>query len=375
MTKKRNQIFNYLYVIAILMVIDDHTGHGINFLYNIFPYDSFFMPLFVFCSGYFYKKTKIIDNFKHKIKKLLIPYVIWNIVSLLIAYVLDRIFNINWAHIPDIKSIINSFISGPLTSLNGASWFLIMLFWISILYNIFQNIVKSNKFTDVFFTILFLILGLISTYLCTKQYYEKGTLWVFALKIVFYIQFYHYGYIFKKYIENKLLELKNTKTIIICCICILINVILATIYGDKIIFASTSEMGQFKTWYLPLITSITGILFYYELMKFLSIKIGQNSITDFISRNTFVIMQTHLLFANIPNFIIYTKILLGRENYANFNVESFRNMAWLTIYKNYSLLYFFCGLIGSLIVAYSIEKCKEFMKNEKNKIMLPIKSD
>ena len=54
-SKERNQIFNYLYVLAILMVIDNHCAYKINFFNNIFPYNSFYMPLFVFISGYFFK--------------------------------------------------------------------------------------------------------------------------------------------------------------------------------------------------------------------------------------------------------------------------------------------------------------------------------
>ena len=45
--KERNQIFNYLYAMAIIMVIDDHIGSRIGIMSSIFPYNSFYMPLFV----------------------------------------------------------------------------------------------------------------------------------------------------------------------------------------------------------------------------------------------------------------------------------------------------------------------------------------
>lgn len=53
-SKPRNQTFNYLYAMAILMVIDDHCSTRIGLLSSIFPYNSFYMPLFVFASGYFF---------------------------------------------------------------------------------------------------------------------------------------------------------------------------------------------------------------------------------------------------------------------------------------------------------------------------------
>ena len=67
--KERNQTFSYLYALAIIMVIDDHCGSRIGFFTSIFPYDSFFMPLFVFCSGYFYKHNNFVSILKHKTKK------------------------------------------------------------------------------------------------------------------------------------------------------------------------------------------------------------------------------------------------------------------------------------------------------------------
>ena len=40
--KKRNFTFDLLYVLAIIMVVDDHTKAQLGILKAIFPYDSFF---------------------------------------------------------------------------------------------------------------------------------------------------------------------------------------------------------------------------------------------------------------------------------------------------------------------------------------------
>lgn len=75
--KKRNQIFQYLEAIGILMVIDDHTGTTVGFLSGVFPYNSFYMPMFVFISGYFYREQAVWQNVRHKARHLLLPYLIW----------------------------------------------------------------------------------------------------------------------------------------------------------------------------------------------------------------------------------------------------------------------------------------------------------
>lgn len=355
-SKGRNQIFNYLYVLTIIMVIDDHCGSRIGFFSNIFPYDSFFMPLFVFCSGYFFKKSNILLNIKHKIKKLFVPYLIWNVVFMFLSFIFDKTIGTNWITKPTIGEIARTLIYEPLTTLNLPAWFVIMLFWVSIIYNIIRNIFKENKLNDIVLSISFTILGLISTYLCVKKYSVRSDVWLFFLKISFYIQFFHLGYIFKKYIEKYLI--KKSK-IVICSICVLINIILIVKYGKyDIIFLDTSNMEKFKTWYLPIVTSLTGIIFYYEIMEFLSRKIGQNSIIDFISRNTFTIMETHLLFINIPNFYMYLQKMVYSSKFINFDSNAFIGSAWYRYDNNSNLIGFFCGLIGSLLVAYMIEKVK-----------------
>lgn len=366
--KNRNQTFNYLYVLAIIMVIDDHCCSKIGVLNNIFPYDSFFMPLFVFSSGYFFKRTKILTNIKHKIKRLFIPYILWNIVSFFLALIIDITIGTKWAVTSTIEQIRLTFIYSSLTSLNASAWFVIMLFWVSILYNIIRKFFKGTKTHDIVLSIGLLIIGLISTYLCTKNYASKGYIWIFILKISFYIQFYHFGYIFNKYVEKNLLKISK---ILVCSICIFINLILISKYGNNISFPSTAEMGKFKTWHLPIVTSFTGIIFYYEIMEFLSRKIGPNKVTDFISRNTFTIMEIHLLFINIPNFYIYLqKEVFGSTNWINFDSIAFIKSSWYRYDDFSNLIGFFCGLVGSLLVAFLLEKIKKNVNNCKNRFLI-----
>lgn len=171
--KKRNFTFDLLYVLAIIMVVDDHTKAQLGILKAIFPYDSFFMPLFVFISGYFYKKQNVIKNIKHKTEKIFIPYMIWNVIMLGITIIIDRILKTNWAIGINKVKVLNSIFLGPLVTTNGPSWFVIMLFWVSILYNLIRNVIKPNKINDCILTIISIIAGLISVYLCVKGWNKK----------------------------------------------------------------------------------------------------------------------------------------------------------------------------------------------------------
>ena len=364
--KKRNFIFDLLYVLAIIMVIDDHTNCQIGILSNIFPYDSFFMPLFVFSSGYFFAKQRILKNIKHKVKKLMIPCIIWNLVMVLIAFIIDYIFKTHWFGHPNVKSFIISLFNNTMTTLNGPAWFVIMLFWVSILYNLCRNIFLPNKLNDVFLTIIFTLLGFCATYLCSKGYYNRGVKYRFVFKILFYIQFYHLGYIFKQYLENKINKINKY---IICSLCILLNIIIILFFGNKVNFYSTSEMNGFSYWYLPLITSITGIIFWYTVMNYFANKIVYNKYVTFIAKNTFTIMETHLLFANLINLLFYILKNNKIKYFETFDSVAFCESAWSgaawKLNPYFGIIGFLLGLILSLLTALIINNIKNMFKKFK----------
>ena len=351
---KRNQTFQYLEALIILMVIDDHVSTRIGILSSVFPYNSFYMPFLVFISGYFYNKKSIGDYLVHKGKRLLIPYLLWNIVGNGIAYILMRRGIVNWYCGINLKSLMYCFVSGPLSSVNGPSWFVIMLFYVSVLYNVIRNILKKEKLSiDIGLLMGCALIGCASLILCMRGY-NRG-LYLPILRGAFYLQFYHLGYFFRRYLEGYLRRLDKMK---VCFLCIGFNLILICLYGDKINFYSTSTMGSFNFWYLPLITSVIGMTFWYEIMSYLSEKIGQSRYIDFIAENTFTIMETHLLFANIPNFYVLFRIKNGSSNFPDFDIQKFVGSAWFRYNGNARLVGFFCGVGGSLLTVYLMKLVK-----------------
>lgn len=366
--KERNFTFDLLYVLAIIMVVDDHTKAQLGILKAIFPYDSFFMPLFVFISGYFYKKQNVIKNIKHKTEKIFIPYMIWNVIMLGITIIIDRILKTNWAIGVNKEKVLNSIFLGPLVTTNGPSWFVIMLFWVSILYNLIRNVIKPNKINDCILTIISIIAGLISVYLCVKGWNKKSSLMLFVLRTLFYIQFYHLGYIFKEHIEDRI---KKANKYIICSICVIINVILIAIYGDKVNFYATSNMRGFSYWYLPIITSITGITFWYIIMDYVANKIKESKIITYIAQNTFFIMETHLLFANIINILFYIFNKMGIKYFLKFDTKSFIQSAWSgsawNMNSRFGIIGFLLGITLSIALVTLINKGKEKIRTKIDK--------
>ena len=189
MTKavQRNQTFNYLYVMAIIMVIDDHCNTRIGFLSSIFPYNSFYMPLFVFASGYFFKLGGVFDVLKHKTQRLLVPYLFWSVAAMMVAFLLDRLIGVDWVSIPTLNTFWYILWNESPTSLNGASWFVNMLFWVSVCYNAIRNFLKPDEKNDILLTVFLIIAGFVTVELCIKGYPSKAGQWLFILRNTFYI--------------------------------------------------------------------------------------------------------------------------------------------------------------------------------------------
>ena len=93
--------FKIVYCIAMLSVIASHClGKGsieIN-IQGWFHYRSFHMPLFMFASGYFFKRKNIenvLEYIKRKFKRLIIPIYIYNFIYGIYAQFLKKYFNKN----------------------------------------------------------------------------------------------------------------------------------------------------------------------------------------------------------------------------------------------------------------------------------------
>lgn len=363
---KKNQTFVYIYTICILMVVDGHCGTRINILSNIFPYDSFFMPLFVFASGYFYRNKPLKDIISSKVRRLLIPYCIYDLVmALFISRITDFFFHTNWHRNISINSIIQAIFDTPTTPVNKPAWFVVMLFWVSITYAIIKSTFHPTVFRDSISTLLFCIIGILCVSFCTHYTTTEGRRWLvirFICRTLFYMQFYHLGYMFRNYYET---ILKKQSRYLVCSLCLAVNVVLVLLYGGKLNFYSTYFMKSFNSDILPFVTSFTGIVFYYEVASFLAETIGENRTISFIGRNTFVILQFHMLFANIPNYYIYHAILHGSQKYNDFPVDTFVNSIWTRYNSNTNLIGFFCGLIGSLLIAFLLEAIIHKIKSSK----------
>ena len=338
---------------GIIFVVDNHCGEPLGFLTSLFPYNSYFMPMFVFISGYFFKSertNRIIPYLFDKAKKLLKPYYVHNIVLGGGITVLVSVMHFSWAGDFSLYNLFGvAFSWGTIFDVTSASWFVVMLFSVVSLYACIHRFYGQASFIkDSLYLVLLVIIGATAVHL-SMEGYSKDIRYILALKTAFYIQFYHFGAFYKKYIDNQV----RINSLYLCLISVFLSLCLHLLYSNnQLNFNSTAFMQSFESHFvfLPFLTSALGIIFFLNFSKFLTPLLRENKIINEISENTLIILTSHLIFFNLINFLLYFLCSLGYIQ--NFNIEFFQRSAWYIYSVNpvYKWLYLFVGLFGPLLL-------------------------
>lgn len=145
----RDNTFDKIKGIAILLVIIGHLAHGFGWI--IPAIYTFHMPLFFIVSGYFYKEKESMELLRRDFRTLLIPYFVISII--LISY---GVFMAIWKHSPAKAWYwINAFIkAGTTDSGLGPLWFLLAMFWCRQFYNLLYKIMKHATSKPVLYSAL-----------------------------------------------------------------------------------------------------------------------------------------------------------------------------------------------------------------------------
>lgn len=309
--KKSNKGFMILSFFGILFVLDAHIGTSIRFFSGIFPYDSFFMPMFVFISGYFYKESHsetygaVIRYALHKAKTLLIPYLFWVFAYGVLTAGMGRLGILRFGG-HSVSVIFREVLtSGWSYGFNDPSWFVPLLYCVSVLYCVFRK-VFGNGWNDWAAALCLILLGVCAVYLSKTEFNTPRH--YMLLKVGFFLQFYHLGQLFQKHLE---IHFDRINALLLCVLAAAVNIILLRFYGDSISFPNCASMENFTmdNLLLPLLTSVTGIAFWLKLSKTLVPVLGCNRLVQYISSNTFFLMTHHLF----GKWVFHGLLLVGKK--------------------------------------------------------------
>ena len=216
---KTNKKFLLLSFWGIIFVVLGHCSglHKNMFFCNIFPFYSFHMALFIFISGYFYKKSPAKKFFVKKTKKIIISYLIWNLIYGIIVNILKNLGVINYGK--DL-TLYNIFIAPFMTysnqfHFNSPAWFLISIYFVQVIYCIIDKInIKDYKINKY---IVFIISSIIAS--ITLKSALNGNnygIWILITRVSFLFPFYCLGQIYKDLEKYDKLPISNTRWITWC---------------------------------------------------------------------------------------------------------------------------------------------------------------
>ena len=151
--------------LGIILMVMGHAGCP-GYLHD-FIY-LFHMPLFFFLSAYFFRDAKVVDSagqyVVRKFKNLYCPYIKWSIIFLLLHNLFCRIGfydnSLSWQELfVNVKCSVRGMRQGE--RMLGAYWFLISLFWESLLFGLIIWVKHKTKFRyfDLIAVVLLFLVG------------------------------------------------------------------------------------------------------------------------------------------------------------------------------------------------------------------------
>jgi|GEM_PF-609392 Fucose 4-O-acetylase and related acetyltransferases len=366
---KSNKKFMLLSAIGIFMVVDHHTFTAFNILGDFLPYNSFFMPMFVFISGYFNKvdgSTNLWTYLLKKIKTLLIPYIGLSLT----VFGLQQM--INWIKLGSEMDVLpEGYLSyvlrrvvttGSFGAIAEPMWFVIALFSTLMLYAVLKKLLcKLKLWNSYVMLVLFIGLHLVVIHFAKNVPFESYESWLVPLKCLFFFPFLELGVLYREHLEKRHSAMSGSSKIVLLFLLLVVNAIRTSYLPAPydIAFDSIDVLGGFTSPYIvtPLVSSLIGILFWLTAAELVGKPVYESRFVNFMSCNTFWIMGLHITFYNILNCV-----LMGIDKsivkLPGFEAEAFKETEWYfwQTNGNMKILYVMVGVLGPLGLKWAYDK-------------------
>lgn len=312
----RNIELTILKAFGIIVVVSCHLGVNlfniigipISLTTELFPEYSYHMPLFIFASGYFYKRiyeSNILDLVLKRFTSI-IKYTKCNLFYFLLCFILINLGFLSRDINFTFKSLfIEPFLGGFQFYFNGPAWFVPFLFLLQIIFTVIRKVIglKFDSFRNSFatnlrqesiFLLALIIIGFISTSVSNKYPVINDSMNMSQsfLRILFGLQFFQLGFFYKEFLEKKIKLSYISFLIVVIC-----KIIVYLIFGYYTFSLRIIKFNNHSI--LPFVVSILGIVYCLHFVKFI-INVGDKissriiSVMCIIGDNTWSIMMHHL---------------------------------------------------------------------------------
>ncbi len=337
---------NYIAIvkaIGIILMVVGHSGCW-DLFYRFLA--LFHMPVFFFCSGYFFNSPNSLQGCKSfffkRVKGLYFPYIRWSLFFLLLHNLLWRC-NL-YDHLTVEQFTFSDFLNRlghVLFTMTGHDqlidgfWFLKQLFLASIANCIISFLLINLKWKGKYLAIILLFI------LCSivSKYYNWGIPVIWDLSILFLSMSYFCSGYYYKMIEHS--ETYSCVRIILCFITLLLFVLLYNDNLDMLYYSYKTEVVYF-------LISFCGIYMVFNISYILEKSIF-NRILHYIGNNTMIILVLHLSVFKIGNLSKIFLYDLPISRIGDYKVISEYNDYYWLVYAVIGV--FLSLLIGKLIGA------------------------
>lgn len=361
-----NITFGILTGTAIVMVVAGHLGYGVLTVGDLFPYYSFHVPLFMFISGYFYKevgKGQTFGYVKKKVRRLLVPYLLWNLVYGLLAWLL-RGHGFSMGEEIDIRTLLLApFMHGYQFIYNYAAWFVPVLLVIEMM-NLLMRLICGWSFEKLsrrrdeggnlewFYLAGSLAIGMIVVCLAIG-----GHVWgdyKAAGRILFLYPCYQMGQFYKKKLEKH-----DTMGNLVYFAIVMGVQTLLQIGCNGLAFSSVWCTGFANGPLVPYVTIVTGIAFWLRIAKVAAPVIGRSRVIRFLGQNTYTVMMHHVLVFMLIKMIL-AGVAAGTGLCGDFDFAQFySNIDYIYLVngvEHFKMVYLAAGVGVPLAIRYGVVK-------------------
>lgn len=351
-----NKTFSLLETVAILLVVVGHTGPDrLAFVDRFFSLPSYWMVLFVFISGYFFRPMQwaAFPSFLwRKTKRLLLPLLGWNLVYAVLAWVLHgRAVTVYFEQMSAVFSLHNLLVS-PLFLMNHqyllnlAMWFVSSLFFTQLLYALL-HCMGGRRSSNLLLLVLFSVVGMLSLALYPHTAgHTHFTDWL--MKFPYFLPFFHLGYAWRQEWEARdkiplwawFLGLAAPQTLLYFT-------------GNVHYYIIVWSDYQGDVWQ-PFLCGFIGIFFWLKLCTLLARIPWESRFVRFAGANTWAVMCHHLLVIFLVNWVVVHISCPGAD------MQAFRTDFWYRASCVPRWLYVALGFLLPLLWQYVFNAAKQW---------------
>ena len=281
------------------------------------------MGAFFIISGFLYNDSKytIKDYIKKQIKGLLVPYFVVNILFIILSKVINKFLKMSmFLNIPTIKNFI---LYSQRVDIGDATWFLLVLFYSSVLSAILLRYRKKINLKYSILTLFFISVAI----------NQNRILLPYMLDLSFYGTLYFLiGFIIKEY--NIISKIDNNVYIFLVSIGIMY-------YFFKINYIPISWAGRDFRMPFDIFICLSGTYLVYIISKIIiDLNVGIKQI-KILGRKSLSIMVFHFLGFRICFYLLYNMGYVSQNQVSTLMLES-KYPFWLLVV--------IFGLLTSLVI-------------------------